>query len=254
MSRGVKKVVALVLVLGLLASTARPPLAQTSPRVGGEVSLAAGTWPREINANGATVLVYEPQIDRWQNNRLAAQAAVSVQPAGAPQPSYGVIWLTARTEVDKERGLVDFEEIAIPKVNFPGTPPAAQERYLRAARTHLPAGVRTISLEQFEANLAAAQAGVKASTQQVRNDPPRIIMSTVPALLVRIDGVPSLRQVQGSPLLRVINTPARSCSIRRAARTISSRAGASWKPPPSTPRGGSPPRRPPLSKRRARPR
>src|SRR5262249_26021319 len=94
------------------------------------------------------------------------------------------------------------------KVNFPGTPPAAQERYLRAARTHLPAGVRTISLEQFEANLAAAQVGVKASTQQVRNDPPRIIMSTVPALLVRIDGVPSLRQVQGSPLLRVINTPA----------------------------------------------
>src|SRR5215472_4151575 len=208
MSRGVKKVVALVLVLGLLASTARPPLAQTSPPVGGEVSLAAGTWPREINANGATVLVYEPQIDRWQNNRLAAQAAVSVQPAGAPQSSYGVIWLTARTEVDKERGRVDLEEIAIPKVNFPGAPPAAQERYLRAARTHLPAGVRTISLEQFEANLAAARVGVKASPQQVRNDPPRIIMSTVPALLVRIDGVPSLRQVQGSPLLRVINTPA----------------------------------------------
>ena len=104
MSRGVKKVVALVLVLGLPASTARPPLAQTSPPVGGEVSLAAGTWPREINANRATVLVYEPQIDRWQNNRLAAQAAVSVQPAGAPQPSYGVIWLTARTEVDRSVG------------------------------------------------------------------------------------------------------------------------------------------------------
>ena len=128
MSRRVEKVLALVLVLGLLASTASPLPAQTTPPPGGDVSLAAGAWPREINANGATVLVYEPQIDRWQSNRLEARAAVSVQPAGAPQPSYGVIWLTARTEVDKEHGLVDLEAIAIPKVNFPGAPPAAQER------------------------------------------------------------------------------------------------------------------------------
>ena len=208
MSRGVNKVLALMLVLGLLASTALPLPAQTAPPGGGDVSLAAGVWPREINVNGATVLVYEPQIDRWQNNRLEARAAVSLQPAGAPQLSYGVIWLTARTEVDKEHGIVDLEEIAIPKVNFPSAPPAAQERYLRAARTHLPAGVRTIPLEQFEADLAAARVGVKAPAQPVKNDPPRIIMSTVPALLVRIDGAPSLRQVQGSPLLRVINTPA----------------------------------------------
>ena len=208
MSRGVNKVLALVLVLGLLVSTAPPLPAQTAPVASGDVSLATGAWPREINANGAAVLVYEPQIDRWQNNRLEARAAVSVQPAGAPQPSHGVIWLTARTEVDKEHGLVDLEEIAIPKVNFPGAPPGAQERYLRVAQTHLPAGVRTIPLEQFEANLAASPVGVKAAAQPVKNDPPRIIMSPVPALLVRIDGAPSLRQVQGSPLLRVINTPA----------------------------------------------
>src|SRR5262249_18701545 len=208
MSRGVDKVLSLVLVFGLLASTAPPLPAQTAPPAGGDVSLAAGVWPRELNVNGATVLVYEPQIDRWQNNRLQARAAVSLQPAGVPQPSYGVIWLTARTEVDKEQGLVDLEEIAIPKVNFPSASPAAQERYLRVARTHLPAGVRTIPLEQFEADLAAARAGVKVPAQPVKNDPPRIIMSTVPALLVRIDGTPSLRQIQGSPLLRVINTPA----------------------------------------------
>src|SRR5262245_35987967 len=207
MFRGVKKAVALLLVLGLLAWMAPPLPAQTALPTDGEVSLAAGVWPREIDANGATVLVYEPQIDRWQNDRLAAQAAVSVQPTGAPQPSYGVIWLTARTEVDKEHGLVDLEEIAIPKVNFPGAPAAAQERYLRAARTHLPAGVKTVPLEQFEANLAAA-GGVQATGQPVKNDPPRIIISSVPALLVRVDGTPSLRQVQGSPLLQVINTPA----------------------------------------------
>src|SRR5499433_704678 len=207
MSRGVNKVLALMLLLGLLASTAPPLPAQTPPAAVGDANLAAGAWPREINANGNTVLVYEPQLDRWQNNRLDARAAVSLQPPGAPHPSYGVIWITARTEVDKEHGLVDLQEIAIPKVNFPGAPAATQERYLRGARTYLPAGVRTVALEQFEANLAAAGVGVKATGQPVKNDPPRIIISPVPALLVRIDGTPSLRQVQDSPLLRVINTP-----------------------------------------------
>ena len=84
MSREVNKVLALMLVLGLLASTAPPLPAQTTPPAGADVSLAAGVWPREINVNGAIVLVYEPQIDRWQNNRLEARAAVSLQPAGAP--------------------------------------------------------------------------------------------------------------------------------------------------------------------------
>ena len=202
-----KQVLAVLLVSALLASTAPALRAQTAPPPAGEVNLAAGAWPREITANGATVLVYQPQIDRWQNNRLDARAAVSLQPPGAPQPSFGVIWITARTEVDKEHGIVDLDEIAIPKVNFPGAPASAQERYLREAQTHLPAGVRTVPLEQFEANLAAA-GGVQATGQPVKNDPPRIIISAVPALLVRIDGAPSLRQVQGSPLMRVINTPA----------------------------------------------
>src|SRR5262249_13164808 len=174
----------------------------------------------------------------------------------------GVIWLTARTGVDKEHGLVDLEEIAIPKVNFPSAPPAAQERYLRAARTHLPAGVKTIPLEEFEADLAAARVGVKAPAQPVKNDPPRIIMSTVPSLLVRIDGVPSLRQIQGSPLLRVIHTPALTLldpsrgqyylfAGRRFLRAP--RVESPGSPAVSAPRGRGPPRRPPPSKQPARP-
>jgi hypothetical protein len=41
---------------------------------------------------------------------------------------------------------------------------------------------------------------------EVKNDPPRIIVSQGPAALVRIDGQPVLRQVADTSLLRVINT------------------------------------------------
>ena len=167
-----------------------------------------GVWPRQIEAGGAVVLIYQPQVDTWDRNRLEARAAVSVQPAGAPQPSFGVIWISARTEVDKEQGLVTLQDIKIPKVSFPAATPTQQQEYLGAARQHAPAGVRTVALAQLEANLAITQAGDKAKGMPVKNDPPRIIMSATPALLVRIDGPPTLRQPSGSTLLRVINTRA----------------------------------------------
>ena len=42
----------------------------------------------------------------------------------------------------------------------------------------------------------------------MKNDPPRIIYSSTPAMLVRIDGQPVLRPVSGGKLLRAINTRA----------------------------------------------
>jgi len=88
-----------------------------------------------------------------------------------------VIRLSARTEVDKEQGLVTLEDIKVPKVSFPAATPKQQQEYLRGARQHAPAGVRTVSLAQLEANLAITQASDKAKGMPVKNDPPRIIMS-----------------------------------------------------------------------------
>ena len=49
-------------------------------------------WPREVKAaDGTVITVYQPQVERWQDNRLSGRAAVSVKPQGAPEPHYGVI-------------------------------------------------------------------------------------------------------------------------------------------------------------------
>jgi hypothetical protein len=40
-------------------------------------------WPREKTANGARIVYYQPQIDKWQDYRtLYARMAISVTPAG----------------------------------------------------------------------------------------------------------------------------------------------------------------------------
>ncbi|HYB43215.1 MAG TPA: hypothetical protein VEL75_15655, partial [Candidatus Methylomirabilis sp.] len=137
-----------------------------------------------------------------------ARAAVAIEPPGGLPQSFGVIWITARTDVDKERGSVSLEDVKIPKVNFPAATPQKNADFLRVAQTHVPVGVSTLPLDQFEASLAITDAAKKSKAVAVNNDPPRIIVSTDPALLVRIDGTPVLRQLPGSALMRVINTRA----------------------------------------------
>ncbi|MGH7331956.1 MAG: carbohydrate-binding family V/XII, partial [Candidatus Rokuibacteriota bacterium] len=162
-------------------------------------------WPRPIQAGDTLIEVYQPQIDSWQGHRLEARAALSVKSAGSPTLSYGVIWITARTEVDKAQGLVTLEDIKVTKASFPGFPQKTDD-LLRVIRQQVPAGIKVLGLAQVEANLAVAQAKQTAKVIPVKNDPPQIIFSPTPALLIRIDGQPSLRQVSGSSLLRVINT------------------------------------------------
>jgi hypothetical protein len=206
--RSPRRAMALALMLGLFLVPGPPAARGQSPAPGpGAAETGDGVWPRQIEANGAVVLIYQPQIDKWEQNRLEARAAVSVRAAGAAQTSFGVIWISARTEVDKAHGIVSLEDINVSRVSFPGSPQKAAD-YLRFARQHVPAGVRTVPLEQLEANLAIASSEKKTVGLPVKNDPPRIIVSATPAVLVRIDGQPTLRQLQGSTLLRVINTRA----------------------------------------------
>jgi len=93
-------------------------------------------WPRQIQKDGNTITLYQPQIERWDGNQLQSRAAVAVETAAAAQPTYGVIWLSARTEVDKERRLVTLEDCTISK----GTFPTATQDYVSILRQALPPG------------------------------------------------------------------------------------------------------------------
>jgi hypothetical protein len=99
-----------------------------------------------------------------------------------------------------------FNDLSISKRNFP-TLPDQGAAYAAELKTKLGAAARTISLERVEASLKSA--GVKAPSLPVLNDPPRIIVSNSPAILVPIDGAPVIKPVaDDSRFKRVINTRA----------------------------------------------
>jgi hypothetical protein len=129
---------------------------------------------------------------------------VAVRDTGAAEPTYGVIWLSSRTDVDKTSRLVSLEDLTITRASFPSAP-GSQGSWQASLQRLLPEACKTIALDRLESELAVQQQVAKGSAQPLRNTPPRVLFSTQPAILVLIDGAPVLRPA-GSGLQRVINT------------------------------------------------
>jgi hypothetical protein len=166
----------------------------------------ADTWPRTAQLADATVVIYQPQVESWNGNQIQLRTAASVQPAGAARASFGSVYATARTEVDRATRTVIFNDMVITRSNFPTLPEQgagfASELQARLATTS-----RIMSLDRVEASLK--EAGVKIPSFPILNTPPRIIVSNTPAILVPIDGAPVLKPVPNSSRFqRVINTRA----------------------------------------------
>jgi hypothetical protein len=164
-------------------------------------------WPRQFNSGDTTITIYQPQLDAWSGNQLTGRAAVSVQTSASAPPTYGVIWFSARTEVDKQAGTVTLDSYQITRSSLPAAAGGGADD-LQLIRQNFGTVAGTLPIEQLEADLTVTQAENQQRRQPIRNDPPRIIVSTTPAVLVLVDGQPALRQVAGTDLLRVINTRA----------------------------------------------
>ena len=133
-------------------------------------------------------------------------AALAIKPTGAKEETFGVIFANARTQVDKVARTVVFEDLKITKTDFP-TLPNRGAAYTTELQKEFAKTIRTISLDRLQASLALA--GIKPPTVEVQNDPPQVIVSYSPAILVPIDGAPVLKPVPGhSRAKRVINTRA----------------------------------------------
>jgi hypothetical protein len=137
-----------------------------------------------------------------------AYAALSVVNKNNKTPKYGVLWFTARTEVDKVNRQVTLDNFQITKVKFP-TLKSKEAEYQAFLQAKLPGKSRIIALDRLEAALAASDSELAGiSGLSVKNNPPRIIFTTKPSILVLIDGPIQFRDVGGTDLRLALNTRA----------------------------------------------
>jgi len=200
------KFLACLLTLSITVTAPGIAVAQAPAANTAKVAPDAGDpWPRVVTSQGATISIYQPQIDTWSGNQLKAYAAVKVKTAGKKDTDYGVIWFSAQTEVDKVNRVVTLTNFDITKQSFP-TLPNNGAAYASALTGELPWN-QTLPLDLLQSDLAIAANADAQKTYQLQNNPPRIIYSTTPAVLALIDGKPVLGPEQDH-LQKVINTRA----------------------------------------------
>ncbi len=172
----------------------------------GQIASAADPWPREIKAKEGKVVIYQPQLESFQGDKVTVFAAVSAQKTGMKAPVFGVVWFESRIATDRDKRMVEFQDIKVTQTKFPNAQPE-QERQLAAFLDREIAAwpKPTMSLDRLLAALAEVEKA-KAGAN-FNNTPPKIIFATTPSVLVLIDGEPILRDVEGFPIKRVVNTP-----------------------------------------------
>ena len=76
-------------------------------------------WPKQIDLDQATILIYQPQIEGFEGDILSSRAAVSVTAASQEEPAFGVIWMDARVTTDRNTRMVEILDVKVTRVRFP---------------------------------------------------------------------------------------------------------------------------------------
>jgi hypothetical protein len=161
-------------------------------------------WPREITRNGVRLVYYQPQVDEWKNLReLKARFAFVLTPANG-KPAVGVEEVRGQTHTDLERRTVLIDSIEIEQIRFPSLSGGDEAKLQDLLRSTFPGKPITVSLDRLIAGVQAGQADTK--TVAVKTNPPPIFVSTEPAILLTIEGVPVLAPIKGLQLKFVMNS------------------------------------------------
>jgi hypothetical protein len=169
-----------------------------------------GGWPRGYTtAGGAQVILYEPQIASWANQKhMIAFAAASYQAKTgetAKKPALGTIKLESETSVALERRLVNFAKLRITESNFPTVPKEQLRDVVAELSDAIPDYDRMIALDRVLAFVDKSTV-VSKDVPGLKADPPVIFYSTTPAVVVNFDGEPIWNAIPQNDLQFAVNT------------------------------------------------
>ena len=163
-------------------------------------------WPRAYEVGKGRMVLYQPQFTEWTDFKTI-EALVAAQYLRTPNanPVFGVIGLKGTTSYDEDAGEIVISDITVTELNFSGLGRDDLKALAIETGKLLPTGPITVP----EARVTASLAGQKRMTDVagLKADPPRILVSTTPAILLQTDGEAAYAPVKGKTGLSfVVNT------------------------------------------------
>jgi hypothetical protein len=189
-------------VAGLAAAAALLLLLQSAAPARAQVQ----EWPFQIQSDDWLITIYSPQVESFTGDRLTARAAVSVLVTGRDAPVFGAVWFGARAHTDRGARTVELDGIEIEKTRFPNAEKRQLDRFRGIIEAELPLWEFTLSLDDLTAELEHIEKR-RIAAEDLNMDPPAIHVRNAPAALVTIDGDPILKEIEGSRMKYVVNTP-----------------------------------------------
>ncbi len=158
-------------------------------------------WPRIINIGDNELILYQPQIDNWNNfKNIEGMAVFEIRNSGAGS-FFGSVNFTAAANVDlKHRKVLLYNKVLSSITPDENRFPDDISKDLIKSVYSSP---ETISLDRV---IAGLELNVKNNTENFTVVPPAIIYRNTPAILVITDGKPVYDAINGTSLSFAVNT------------------------------------------------
>ncbi|MBZ5858993.1 hypothetical protein [Flavihumibacter profundi] len=169
--------------------------------------LAQSNWPKVTTlANGGSVTIYQPQPESYVNNKIVGRCALSVKQTEGAEPVFGAMFFEATVSTERDSRMATLESLKVTNLKFPGVDDITKMNNVIAAIEGAAGKSKLeISIDQLVATINK-ESGTKSS-DNLKNDPPKIIYTNKPSSLILIDGEPKIQKDKDLDAERVINTP-----------------------------------------------
>ena len=117
--------------------------------LGGPVLAAQDAWPKRFEHPKGTVIMYQPQLEDFKDDKLTARAAVSVKTKEMKVPVFGAVWLSGRVLTDRDTRMATIDEVKVTDAKFPGAKPEQLEKLKTFLNTEMAQWSVPISLDRL---------------------------------------------------------------------------------------------------------
>lgn len=163
-------------------------------------------WPKQTQAEGYIITLYEPEPEKFEHNILDARIAFNIWDQ-QHLPVFGAMWISTLVQTNTPTNEVHFTDITVQNINFPNATAAQYSKFkeyieLQAVSWHF-----NSDLKAFYAKLQPLNI-VKTFSENLLHNPPKIMYASAPSILVYIDGEPRLASFSSTELYKfVVNSP-----------------------------------------------
>ncbi len=164
-------------------------------------------WPRQYTDGTAKLVLHQPQVDAWTDfKKLEARLVTSLTTSKNAQPVLGTLSIEFETVVDLDSRTVACHNFHVVEMTYPS---AKDETEAKAwpgveATKLLPPYPTSLALDRILAYMDKSQSNARQT--EVLLDPPSILVSTQPAVLVITDGKPIPLDIEKTNLQKIVNT------------------------------------------------